>query len=210
MRLALAAAALALGSCGSKKDTCSDFPSSVGYQPLEPVQATDGWPPTRGGSPATPSWARRKTTVPYSPARVYQALQSPAASALILPDPTRGDRWASSPGTEPFPITFTVHYAVFDTITVEWDLAYRGGVSQGTPTAPTEIGFRYQKTCGTEYISVQSGSLVARATADPNVTELEMVGWLVGYGQGPDTVAGTLTDWLASLQVALAALGPAP
>jgi hypothetical protein len=214
--VAALAALLAGGACGGNS-ACEEFPLSVGFEPLEAVQGTPGltWPDPGGpdainvvyGPTFGHSWAHGLGYVHQPLSKVYQALKDPAASRIITP----GNHWTvTSADPEPqFPISFAIHYTVYDAITVEWDILYRGGLALGTEQAPLLVGLRYQRTCGSRHIAVESGSLRAYPSdSDPSATKLEMVGWLAADRQGPPVVGGTLNDWFANLTATLASLPP--
>jgi hypothetical protein len=203
--------ALGAGGCGiTAGRTCDEFPASAGFQPLERDFTDVAFPPAPGGvypqamnvvsGPSIAhSWAHGRGYVRCAPAKVYQALHDPAASRIRPP----GDHWSPSPGIEAgYDISYEIEYVVYKTITIRWTVRTRGGLLAGTdPAQPgAVIGMRYQRTCGDEHISLESGSLQAQAApGDPNVTQLELVGWLNATTQGPSDVEGTLRDWFANL-----------
>jgi hypothetical protein len=206
------AAALAAGGC-TKKATCEEFPEAVGFTPLEVVSDEVAWPDPAGpdaiqvvfGPTLGHAWAHGRGYVHHPIDKVYQALRDPGASRIKAP----GEHWTATLDTEPqFPISFGIHYTVYTSVvTVEWDIQYRAGVAQGTEVAPEVIGMRYQRTCGSSHISLESGSLRAYPSeTDPSATKLEMVGWLVADTQGPSDVGGTLEDWFGFLTAKLASL----
>ncbi len=210
--LGVAAAALAL-ACFDE-NVRDEFPLSAGFQPLEPLDPaatfpaptdTDPHPQALGPIPTGNrdghDWAHARGYVHAPLASVYAALHDPATSRIHTP----GAHWSATVGVEPFPISFQIRYTVYDIITVEWDIRYRGGALEGTDAAPTSVGLRYQKIWGTEHIKVESGSLVATEVA-PGVTSLETVGWLDAATQGQADVAGTLRDLFDNLTGALAAM----
>jgi len=214
--MAALAALLAAGGCGGDS-ACKEFPVSAGFAPLEAVGDEVQWPDAAGpdaidvfsgGLIGRHSWAHGRGYIHQPLSRVYQALKVPAASRIITP----GNDWTvTSLDPEPqFPISFSIHYSVYVSnpgVTVAWDILYRGGVVQGTEAAPLEIGLRYQRTCGSSHITVESGSLRAYPSEiDPQATKLEMVGWLAADTQGPENVRGTLNDWFANLTATLATL----
>src|SRR5512147_1627234 len=96
--LALAALVVA-GGCASKKMTCDEFPTSVGFEPLEPTTdvawpaptATDTYPQALSLSiPAaspTHAWAHGRGYLHYPLAKVLEALKDPAAILLVIPEP---------------------------------------------------------------------------------------------------------------------------
>ncbi len=194
------------------------FPLEVGFQPLE--DATDaplpdtssGYPESLG--PTIPSgnrdghfWAHGRGYVLAPLAKVYQALHDPAAAQLDT-----GGSASLRPGTEPFPISYTWHYSnpiLGGLGSVSYDVVYRGGVLEGPANAPTAVGLRYQKTSGIETIAVLTGSTVARAAADPNVTEVEIVAWLnAGKYQTEADDQQTVRDQFDNLVKVVLALPP--
>lgn len=217
----LAAAALASSSC--TRDVASEFPMSVGYQPLETCTATD--PPlvagafpaalgdaVTGGSTGAFSWAHRRGYVSYPVAEVWQALHDcPCVSRIRT---NRG--FTVTPDVESFPLSFDIHVVedsgVFFIGNVDWTLRYRGGPvpEAGGPTPPVAYGLRYQKIYGIANIRTQSGSLqLAEATrpdgtVDPGTTELAFVIWLDADRSGPADALGGIGDWYADLSNVLA------
>jgi hypothetical protein len=221
---ALILAAGLLAGCG--KNVKDEFPLSAGFQPLEAVgptvvwlaaTATDPHPPGLGPVVAGPnnghytSYARGYLHAPL--AKVYQALHDPAASLIHNQDgtPQLDGSLVPNPalGEEPFPVSFRVRYFTRATINTKFDVTYRAGPLEGTDAAPIVIGERYQKTWGTSYIRVMSGSLVATAVdGAPDVTSVEMVAWLNAETQGQVDCDGTLQDLFGDLEATLASMPP--
>jgi hypothetical protein len=236
-RLSVLLATTALGLAGCGKNVTTEFPVSVGFQPIESVSDAS-WPAPLPGDPYPealgdvvrgqtachpdpfgpprwnippiavalqpqiqcdgPDWAHGRGYVHAPLATVYQALHDPAASRIHSP----GDHWTPTLGVEPgYPISFRIRYHTTPLgVTVDWDLTYRGGPLEGTDAVPTVVGLRYQKTWGSDYIKVESGSLVAAAVdGAPDVTSVELVAWLDAATQGPNDVAGTVTDLFGDL-----------
>ncbi len=217
---------LVVSAAGCGHNKVDDFPLAVGFQPLEPVTAA-ALPPAAAGNVLHPQGLGAVVATPgnghyashargylHAPlARVYEALHEPAAS-LIHNDKSSGlprlDNVPGNPfmGEEPFPISFRIRYAN-DTVIgdVKFDLTYRGGPLEGTEAVPLKVGLRYQKTWGSTYIDVMSGSLVATPlAADPSITVVEMVAWLDATTQGQADCDGTLRDLFGDLEGVLAAL----
>ncbi len=219
--LVLCALAITLGSgCGHNKT--EDFPLSVGFQPLEPLNAS-ALPPAPSGidlhpqglgtivaAPGAGHYASHAQGYLHAPlARVYQALHDPASS--LIHNVSGGTRLDSPPVMDveqSFPISFRVRYSNATIIgDVKFDLTYRAGPLQGTDLAPVMVGERYQKTWGTPHIRVTSGSLVATAVAGvPDVTLVEMIAWLDADTQGQADCDGTLRDLFGDLAATVAAL----
>ena len=217
------ALALTLGSgCGHNR--AEDFPLSVGFQPLEPLNAAalppaasgaDPFPQGLGAIVAAPGdghYASHAQGYVHAPlARVYQALHDPAAS--LLHNSGDGSRLDGPPlmDVEPsFPVSFRVRYSNATVIgDVKFDVTYRAGPLQGTDAAPTTIGERYQKTWGTSHIRVMSGSLVATPVAgSPDVTLVQMIAWLDADTQYQSDCNGTLTALFGDLVATIATLPP--
>jgi hypothetical protein len=180
-----------------------------GFAPLEPCTAPF---PVGAGADARPEgigavlrgrrdghlWAHARGYV-HAPLRaVWAALRDPGVSRL----PTAQGQTVSEP-EPPAPIGFRVDYRVrvlvFD---VRWQVAYRGGVLAGSldrlERPGTTIGFRWDKSAGTDHIRVLSGSLVAREAA-PGVTAVELVAWLDADRTGEKDAVSTLTRWFAQI-----------
>jgi hypothetical protein len=218
------AALLVLGllatACGQSNKP-ADFPVSVGFTPLEPISDLATFPATtaQGLGPIAHtgnfdhygSHVRGFIAAPL--ATVYQALHDPAASYIhnLNGQPNFADP-AMTPNVEPFPISFRLHYLdPSEPIVgnVLFDVTYRGGVLEGTEAEPIAIGERYQKTWGTNYIRVMSGSLRATAAdGAPDFTAVEMEAWLDATTQGQSNCDGTLTDLFDDLVGVVASLAP--
>ena len=213
-----------LAGCG--KNVKDEFPLSVGFQPIEAVGPQVTWP-AASGNDLTPqglgpvvagpskghytSYARGYLHAPL--ARVYLALHDPRASLIHNQDghPQLDGAMQPNPAMneEPFPVSFRVRYFTRATVNTKFDVTYRAGPLEGTDAAPTVVGERYQKTWGTEYISVMAGSLVATAVPGaPDVTSVEMVAWLNARTQYQSNCDGTLRDLFGDLEAVLAALPP--
>jgi len=220
-RLVAAAITFTVASgCGHNQ--VEDFPLSVGFQPLELVDAS-ALPPAPVGAdlhpqglgaiiaPAEPGHftSHARGYVHASLAKVYQALHDPASSYLHNDGGSTRLDGAPVMDVEPsFPVSFRVRYSnPVGPVDVKFDVTYRAGPLQGTDAAPVVIGQRYQKTWGTSNIRIMSGSLVATAVAGaPDVTEVEMVAWLDATTQHQSDCDGTLRDLFGDLVAVAAAL----
>jgi hypothetical protein len=196
---ALLAAALALPGAAAASP----------FAPLEPCTAA--FPPGAGADDRPEGigavlkgrrdghlWAHAKGYVHAPLSAVWAALRDPGVSRLptvqgqIVPDPD-----------PPTPIGFRVDYRVrvlvFD---VRWQVAYRGGALAGSldrlELPGAAIGFRWDKSAGTDHIRVLSGSLVAREAA-PGVTAVELVAWLDADRTGERDAVSTLTRWFGQI-----------
>jgi hypothetical protein len=87
--------------------------------------------------------------------RVWQALGDPKTAIDPKVSSVKYDV-----GIEPqYAVSFVLHCTENDFITVEWDVTWRADVVAGTPDAPITIAARYQKTSGTDFISLLEGSV---------------------------------------------------
>jgi len=147
----LVLAALALPACNTNAIT--PFPLDVGFQPLEACTAPlpepvpgDPYPEVQTqvtGTGGGHDWAHSKAYVHASLAEVWAAMQDPAVCRIH-----GTDSWqARSFGFEPFPMSFVIDYTAGpSSYVVGWEIAYRGGVLDGTADAPLAYGMRAQKT----------------------------------------------------------------
>jgi hypothetical protein len=186
---------------GCKGTSTTPFDPTLGFQPIEPVTDATFPPPANGdphpealqtteGSAPGWDWAHGAAYVHATVRDVYAALADPAVSRI------HGPSWSVNGVTEAeFPVSFAIDYSDGNLfVTVYWTITYRGGVLTGTADAPVEVGLRYQKTHGTNYIPIQEGSVVASDAGD-GVSALLFVCHLNAEGQGPDNVRGTVQDW---------------
>jgi hypothetical protein len=210
----LVAALLALFGCqgGCRGSSTRPFDPAAGYAPLErcrapfPAATPDDPHPETIETIAEPAdghdVAHGAGYLHASLSEIWVALQDPAVSRI------HGPSWSVTGDVEEgYPLSFAIRYEDGNALVrVDWTLVYRGGALAGTLDAPEELGFRYQRTEGTEYVKVQDGSLVASDAGD-GVAAIRIVCWLDAYGQGPENVRGTVTDWFADLK---AKVHPAP
>jgi len=213
----LAIAALA---SGCPHNVTSDFPLSVGYEPLEdctaldPPQTAPGYPetlgdPVTGGSENQFSWSHRRGYLLHPVGDVWEVLRTcPCVSRIHTNSPFSPSD--ASFGVEDFPLSFDIAVRQ-DTGTiigyVHWNHRYRGGPEPvtGGPDPPVAYGVRFQKIFGIANIRVQSGSVeIAEVDpAQPGMTELAFVAWLNADESGPADADGAITDWYGELKNAL-------
>jgi len=202
-RVAVVFASLTFFGCegGCRGNSSTPFDPAVGFEPLEPVTDVSYPPPatsdpypealqtTQGSIPAY-DWAHGAAYVHAPIADVYAALQDPTVDRI------HGTDWVVNGATEAgFPITFAIDYSAGPTLLqVHWTIAYRGGVAAGTADAPQEVGMRFQKISGTNYIPIQTGSVDVFDAGD-GVSELLFAWHLSAYGEGPDAASGGISDW---------------
>lgn len=211
---AIALCALAsAGLTGCNSDETSEFIS--GLEPLETCTAPA--PDAKEGDPFPEevsfvtganeefSWAHGRGFVHKPLAETWAAMRDPDTCV----DRREVDEWTVEFGVEPeYDFSYAIHNTVNDIITVEFDISWRQGAVEGTVEAPELVGARFQKTFGTSFIELLSGSVIARAK-DESTTELEFVEHILATGKGADTALSYLRDYHASI-VAKASGKPLP
>jgi len=169
--------ALTLLCAGCFGNETTSFPP--GLEPLEeciadpPVSQDEPFPEdisfARGTNPD--DWVHARAFVHAPLARTWEALRD----IDVCVDDGRVDRWSVTYDVEEgYDYSYRIHNEADDIITVDFDITWRHGVVEGTLDAPELVAIRYQKTAGTEFIDLLSGSIVMYEAAG-GITELEMV-----------------------------------
>jgi len=197
---------------GCTRNVHSDFPLSVGYEPLEactavapdPVAETLGDPLSDGPGGGF-CWAHQRGYLYHPIAEVWQVLLTCPCVSRIHTD--RG--FSVDPGpVEDFPLSFDIAVTDYSGLAVignvHWTHRYRGGPEPetGGPDPPVAYGVRFQKIDGISNIRVQSGSLQL-SQVDATTTELAFVAWLNADQSGQTEARGAITDWYGELKNAL-------
>jgi hypothetical protein len=92
-------------------------------------------------------------------AKTWAAFQDPE----VVVDRRKVDAWRVTPNVEEgFDVSFRVHNTVNYILTVDFDITWRQSAIQGDRTAPEVVAVRFQKTYGTSFIELLSGSVIAR------------------------------------------------
>lgn len=204
-RLTISACVLLLagGLLGCDSDEATEFPD--GLAPLEESTAPapdpiDGDPFPEDvrfvvGTEDEYSWAHGRGFVHKPLSETWAAMRDPE----VCVDRREVDEWSVENDIEKeYDFSYRIHNIVNDIITVEFDITWRQGVVEGDLDKPELVGARFQKTFGTTFIELLSGSVVARAK-DENTTELEFVEHLRATGKGSETVQSYLRDYFASI-----------
>jgi hypothetical protein len=205
------AVALTLLACGKPADI--DFPSELA--PLEENQAP--WPsPTEetefpetleivSGGDSNLWWAHARGYVQAPADEVWAHLRDPDTDV----DRREVDEWEVTDGTVPrFDDSYTIHCTVHDLLTVQYDLTWVHELQAGTVDAPERVVAQWDKTDGTQFITLLAGSLVLEPEED-GVTRVEYVEHLTASLRDDETIAQYLSDLHASL-VAVAHGEPLP
>jgi hypothetical protein len=192
--------AWALAACHHEEVT---FPHRL--SPLEPNKAH--WPdPTTedldvvSGGDADLWWAHSRGYVQVPLADVWAALAEPD----VVVDRREVDVWEVTDDPLPaFDRSWVVHHVVQDVITVDYDLTWAWELQEGTDAAPERIVARWDKTDGTTFIDILSGTIVLEpAPDDPGATGVSVVDHLKAALRDDRTIAKYLEDLHASIVAA--------
>lgn len=201
MKRSLAAAALSLALTSCFDDIATEFPE--GLEPLEPNEAPEQSVPEATltiveGVSEEYLWVHGRGYVFATPGKTWDAAKDSAVMVHVCAT----DEQQVETGVEDYEYSFQVHYVVEALVTVEWDEIWRFGAVDGPPIDPKLAMVRYQKTFGSDAISLLEGSVQLVATADPEVTEVQFVEHLDAFG-------GTVDDMKASMNYRFQALNAA-
>jgi hypothetical protein len=94
-----------------------------------------------------------------------------------------------------FRTDYTIHQAI---VTVQFDLTWREGVVAGTEAAPTQVSVVYDKTWGSDYVSLMEGSIELIAVT-PNVTELQFVQRMDAQSTDSSNIASWTNELFSSV-----------
>jgi hypothetical protein len=146
------------------------------------------------GDEADYSWGHARAWVQEDVATVWACIRTPDVGV----DRRRIEEWSVEHDTEPeYDDSYQVHEVSEEVITVEFDVAWRHGVIEGSQEEPTETRTRWQKVEGTEYIEVLEGSGVL-LDADGD-TEVQLIQHLQAPLSEPADCEQYLGDFYASL-----------
>ncbi len=196
---ALATASLAVFAIGCFGNEASEFPP--GLEPLEDNTAptpepVDGDPYpevlslVRGQTPEY-DWVHARGYVKAPLAEVYDIVATPEVAV----DERAVDRWTVMLDTEPeYERSFQIHNEVDNFITVVFDVNWRFGTVAEENFEPTLVAGTFQKTFGTEFISLMRGSLTVRRI-DDETTEVEFLEHISAATGGGDEIEAFIRDY---------------
>jgi hypothetical protein len=154
--------------------------------------------------------------VPFPLTQVWQALQEPSGvDVAFWPD------WRDSdcqPRLESSPL-YAVNFVTKEStrnylVQGSWfDVTWRMGVTQGLPSAPTEVKILYGKTAGASELARLLGSVVLTVDpANPGWTRIDMVRTVnsSGWADDPTRLRNWLQDFYDGLRTQLATGSLAP
>ena len=184
---------LCAGCFGNEKTT---FPA--GLEPLEdciaepPASQDEPYPEdisfARGTNPL--DWVHARAFVHAPIARTWEALRD----IDVCVDNGRVDQWSVTYDVEEgYDYSYRIHNVSDDIITVEFDITWRHGAVEGPLDDPDLVAIRYQKTNGTEFIDLLTGSILLHEI-DEGITELEMVEHLDAAAAGTAEIEAYFND----------------
>lgn len=94
--------------------------------------------------------------------------------------------------------SYVIHNEVHDTIVVNFDVTWRHDPLEGTVDDPQVVAARYQKTWGTEFIDLLSGSVIA-TKIDEDTTDLQIMEHIVAARDSVDKILQYETDYYANV-----------
>lgn len=141
------------------------------------------------------AWAHGHGFVHASVAQTWTALSEPGACV----DRRRVTEWmVEQQNSSGFPVGFRIHNIVRSAVTVEFDTTWRGANTQGSRESPVTVNTRWEKTDGSEFITLLQGSAVLRRL-DDQTTEIELIEHLNALGQDATQASQTIGDLYASV-----------
>jgi hypothetical protein len=127
------------------------------------------------------------------PADVYAAAHIPEVMYAACSTTAQTVTLDNEPEYE---LSFLVHYFVDNILNVEWDDQWRGQAIAGTRDAPELVMIKHQKIQGSSFIALSEGTVKLIATADPGITELQLVEHLDALSATPaDVIAGMHSNY---------------
>jgi len=192
-----------LVACGRKDGI--DFPDTLGALEVNraPRIEGEGFPETIvfvAGKDDGTFWAHGRAYVHGSVDDVFAALQRPA----VLVDRREVDEYDVTWDTAPaYEVSLTLHQTVHDVLTVEYDTTWVMERQQADASGTTQAVAQWDKTDGTPFIDLLTGSLVVTSPA-PGVAELEFVAWMEATLRNEETLKSQQRDLHADIVAAVA------
>ncbi len=135
-------------------------------------------------------WAHAKANIAVDAGAVWTCFQD----TDTVVDRREVDEWSAERDVEPqFDFSMTIHQTVDDVLTVEYDSLWLHEAREGTTAAPEEVVLTWQKSDGTTFVQLLSGSAVL-TVAEAEVTRIELIAWLDAAARDDETLLSYLTD----------------
>ena len=182
---------------------------------LGPLEADNLAPevPAEGGEPFPESmtlaagededadhyWAHARGWVHADSARVWAALRE----LDVMVDRRAVDEWelVEDNVLPEFDFSFLIAHTVNDVFTVSYDLTWVFELQQGSVEVPEQVVARWDKTDGTPFIDLLSGSVLLRRV-DSGLTEVQLMEHLRATSRDEEELERVLTDLFADLVAA--------
>lgn len=117
----------------------------------------------------------------------------------VMVDRRAVDEWTVEDNPLPeFDFSFLVHNTVFDLVTIRFDLTWVHELQEGSVASPELVVVRWDKTDGSGFIDLLSGSVVLRGV-DDGLCEIELIEHLRAPQRDDQTLVQYLTDLHAEL-----------
>jgi hypothetical protein len=176
-------------------------PAATGLEPLEPTNEAT-WPAAQTGDTYPEAidfvtghaplydWAHGRAYIHASLQDTWAALKKPS---VVYDRATTS--WSPTYDTRPeYAVSFRIAYTAGPTyFSVSYDVDWWEGPTSGTVAAPLAVSARWQKTSGTDYISLMEGSIEA-SEPSAGVTALELISHLSAAQSGPGDAQSGLQD----------------
>lgn len=200
MRLIFSLFVLTLTACnGDKGEVVEEAPT--GLEPLEdenlasaPNRNTDGSYPesmnVSSGESDDYAWSHARAYVLADISTVWAAFANPD----VVVDRRRMESWEATMDVEPdFDVSFQIDHVTDDIVTIEYQLVWIQGATEGTADAPEAVGMRWSKTGGSDLVYLLEGS-AQLLSVDAEVTELQLIEHLDTPGSGPEDIEAYYAD----------------
>lgn len=153
------------------------FPEQLAFASGEDLEADRYWAHARG-------WVHADCADVWAALRVHE----------VMVDRRSVDEWTVESDVLPeFDFSFVVHNTVHDFLTVNFDLTWVHEVQVGDLSVPERVVVRWDKTDGTGFIDLLSGSMVLHRI-DGGLCELEAIEHLRAAREDETTLVQYLTD----------------
>lgn len=140
-------------------------------------------------------WVEAKAYVHASIASTWEAMRTPE----VCVDRRHVATWTVTENVEQgYDYSFLIHNTINNVITLEEDLTWRQSHIEGSLEDPDTVVAVYQKTNGSDFISLDAASFIARKV-DSTTTSLELVGQLNAVGSGIPDEESYIRDYYASI-----------
>lgn len=144
-------------------------------------------------------WAHARALFDADPAQVWEALRD----VDVIVDRRAVSEYTWEDNVKPeFDFSFVVHNTVRDPITVNFDLTWVHELHAGEISAPDEVVIRWDKTDGTQFIRLLSGSAVLTRVNDQ--TELQLIEHLGSATSDEQIIEQYFEDLYNNVQATLA------